>query len=120
MQKILVVQTAFIGDVVLATALLETLHENYPQASIDLVVRQGNESLFNEHPFISELIVWNKKENKYLNWLQVLQKIRAKKYDLLINLQRFAATGLWNQCKSFEEITVERIRLIRTSTSCVK
>lgn len=95
MQKILVVQTAFIGDVVLATALLETLHENYPQASIDLVVRQGNESLFNEHPFISELIVWNKKENKYLNWLQVLQKIRAKKYDLLINLQRFAATGLW-------------------------
>ena len=95
MQKILVVQTAFIGDVVLATALLETLHEQYPQASIDLVVRQGNESLFNEHPFISELIVWNKKENKYLNWLQVLQKIRAKKYDLLINLQRFAATGLW-------------------------
>ena len=95
MQKILVVQTAFIGDVVLATALLETLHEKYPQASIDLIVRQGNESLFNEHPFIGELIVWNKKENKYLHWLQVLQKIRAKKYDLLINLQRFAATGLW-------------------------
>ena len=95
MQKILLIQTAFIGDVVLATALLETLHENYPQASIDIIVRQGNESLFNEHPFISELIVWNKKENKYLHWLQVLTKIRAKKYDLLINLQRFAATGLW-------------------------
>ena len=95
MQKILLIQTAFIGDVVLATALLETLHENYPQASIDVVVRQGNESLFNEHPFIGELIVWNKKESKYLHWLQVLQKIRAKKYDLLINLQRFAATGLW-------------------------
>ena len=95
MQKILLIQTAFIGDVVLATALLETLHENYPQASIDIVVRQGNESLFNEHPFIGELIVWNKKENKYLHWLQVLTKIRAKKYNLLINLQRFAATGLW-------------------------
>ena len=95
MQKILLIQTAFIGDVVLATALLETLHENYPQASIDIIVRQGNESLFNEHPFIGELIVWNKKENKYLHWLQVLKKIRAKKYDLLINLQRFAATGLW-------------------------
>jgi len=95
MQKILLIQTAFIGDVVLATALLETLHEKYPQASIDIIVRQGNESLFNEHPFIGELIVWNKKENKYLHWLQLLQKIRVKKYDLLINLQRFAATGLW-------------------------
>jgi heptosyltransferase-2 len=100
MQKILLIQTAFIGDVVLATALLETLHENYPQASIDVVVRQGNESLFNEHPFIGELIVWNKKESKYLHWLQVLQKIRAKKYDVLINVQRFAATGLWTVLSS--------------------
>ena len=95
MQKILVVQTAFIGDVVLATALLETLHQQYPQAAIDVVVRKGNESLFNEHPFINELIVWDKKQDKYLNWLSILKKIRAKHYDVLINLQRFAATGLW-------------------------
>ncbi len=95
MQKILVVQTAFIGDVVLVTALLETLHQQYPQAAIDVVVRKGNESLFNEHPFINELIVWDKKQDKYLNWLSILKKIRAKHYDVLINLQRFAATGLW-------------------------
>jgi len=95
MQKILVVQTAFIGDLVLATALLESLHEQYPQASIDIVVRKGNEPLFNEHPFINELIVWDKKQHKYLNWLSILKKIRAKHYDVLINAQRFAATGLW-------------------------
>ncbi len=95
MQKILVVQTAFIGDLVLATALLESLHQLYPQSSIDIVVRKGNEPLFNEHPFINELIVWDKKQHKYLNWLSILKKIRAKHYDVLINLQRFAATGLW-------------------------
>ena len=95
MQKILVIQTAFIGDVVLATALVESLHQQYPKAAIDVVVRKGNESLFNEHPFINELIVWDKKQHKYLNWLSILKKIRAKHYDILINLQRFAATGLW-------------------------
>ncbi len=95
MQKILVIQTAFIGDVVLATALLESLHQQYPQSSIDIVVRKGNEPLFNEHPFINELIVWDKKQHKYLNWLSILKKIRAKHYDVLINAQRFAATGLW-------------------------
>jgi len=95
MQKILVIQTAFIGDVVLATALVESLHQQYPQAAIDVVVRKGNEPLFNEHPFINELIVWDKKQHKYLNWLSILKKIRAKKYDVLINVQRFAATGLW-------------------------
>ena len=100
MQKILVIQTAFIGDLVLATAIVESLHQQYPQAAIDVVVRKGNEPLFNEHPFINELIVWDKKQHKYLNWLAILKKIRAKKYDVFINLQRFAATGLWTVLSS--------------------
>jgi heptosyltransferase-2 len=80
---------------VLATALVESLHQQYPKAAIDVVVRKGNEPLFNEHPFINELIIWDKKQHKYLNWFSILKKIRAKHYDVLINAQRFAATGLW-------------------------
>jgi heptosyltransferase-2 len=95
MQKILVIQTAFIGDVVLSTALIESLHEQYPLAAIDIMVRQGNDSLFTQHPFINEVIVWNKKKKKYIHWLQLLFKIRKSKYDAIVNVQRFAATGLW-------------------------
>jgi heptosyltransferase-2 len=95
MQKIGIIQTAFIGDVVLSTALLESLHAQYPNAAIDLIVRKGNEGLVKEHPFINEVIVWDKQNNKYKNWWQVLSKIRKNKYDVLINIQRFAATGLW-------------------------
>ena len=61
MQKILVIQTAFIGDVVLATALLESLHQQYPLVAIDIVVRQGNEPLFTGHPYIHEVLILNKK-----------------------------------------------------------
>lgn len=95
MQKIGVIQTAFIGDVVLATALLESIHAAYPEATIDIVVRKGNEALFTSHPFVNETIVWNKQQHKYRNWLRVLKKIRTNKYDALINVQRYAATGLW-------------------------
>jgi len=95
MQKILVIQTAFIGDVVLATALLESLHQQYPMAGIDVLVRQGNESLFNEHPFIQKILVWNKKKQKYIHWLKILFQIRKANYDAVVNVQRFAATGLW-------------------------
>jgi heptosyltransferase-2 len=63
MQKMVVIQTAFIGDVVLATALIESLHQQFPVASIDIVVRKGNETLFANHPFIEEVIVWDKKNN---------------------------------------------------------
>ena len=65
MNRILVIQTAFIGDVVLATAALEKLDQFYPSAKIDMLIRKGNEGLLENHPFINELIIWNKKESKY-------------------------------------------------------
>ena len=94
MQKFLVIQTAFIGDAVLATALVEKLHQFYPDAKIDFLVRKGNEGLFANHPFLNDLLVWNKKENKYKNLLGILHKIRRDQYDVVVNVQRFAATGM--------------------------
>ncbi len=93
MQKILVIQTAFIGDVVLATAILEKLHVQYPDASIDMMVRKGNESLFTEHPFLHRVLIWDKKKSKYAHLFSLLKQIRKNRYDILINVQRFAASG---------------------------
>ncbi len=94
MKKILVIQTAFIGDVVLATALLEKLHAHYPEAAIDFLVRKGNEGLLTNHPYLREVLVWNKKESKWGHLYQMLKLIRNRHYDTVINIQRFAATGL--------------------------
>ena len=95
MQKICVIQTAFIGDVVLSTSLLESLHDKYPNVKLDIIVRKGNEGLFIGHPFLDHVIVWDKNDNKYTNWLRILSAIRAAKYDAVINVQRYAATGFW-------------------------
>ena len=95
MKKILVIQTAFIGDVVLATALIENLHQQWPDMKMDILVRKGNESLFESHPFLNQVLVWNKKNNKYHHWVGLLFKIRSNQYDVVINAQRFAATGAW-------------------------
>ena len=95
MKKILVIQTAFIGDVVLATALIENLHQQWPEVKMDILVRKGNESLFESHPFLNQVLVWDKKNNKYHHWVGLLFKIRSNQYDVVINAQRFAATGAW-------------------------
>lgn len=94
MQKILFIQTAFTGDVVLSTALIEKWHQFYPADEIDFLLRKGNEGLLKDHPFIHDILIWNKKENKNLNLLTLLKKIRKNKYDKVFNLQRFASTGL--------------------------
>lgn len=95
MKKILVIQTAFIGDVVLATSLIENLYQQLPEVRMDILVRKGNESLFESHPFLNQVLVWDKKSNKYQNWLGLLFKIRSCRYDVVINAQRFGATGAW-------------------------
>jgi ADP-heptose:LPS heptosyltransferase len=92
-KKFLIIQTAFIGDVVLATALIEKLHQYYPDAVIDFLVRGGNEGLLKSHPLLREVLVWQKKKKKLINLLGLLTTIRSRKYDVVINVQRFAATG---------------------------
>jgi ADP-heptose:LPS heptosyltransferase len=93
LKRFLVIQTAFIGDVILATALLEKLHLHFPDSHIDFLVRKGNESLVENHPFLNEILVWTKKENKYKNLFALSKKVRGAKYDYVINLQRHAGSG---------------------------
>ena len=93
MKKILVIQTAFIGDAILATGIIEKLHQYYTETEIHFLVRKGNESLFENHPFLRQVLVWDKSK-KYSDLWRLLQAIRKEKFDLAINLQRFGATGL--------------------------
>lgn len=93
-RRLLFIQTAFIGDVILATSLLEAAHQQWPNARIDLLVRKGNESLLSGHPLLNQVLIWDKRKNKYRHLLQLLRQIRSTRYDLVCNLQRFLATGL--------------------------
>jgi heptosyltransferase-2 len=91
---ILIIQTAAIGDVILMTALAETLHHAHPDLKIDLLVKKGNESLFSQHPYLRTIFTWDKRNGKYRNLLKLIAKIRIERYGLVINVQRFFSTGL--------------------------
>lgn len=93
MQKFLIIQTAFIGDVILSSSLIENIHQEFPKAKIDFLLRKGNEAIFENHPHIHDLLIWNKKESKYSSLFEIFKKIRRRNYDYVINLQRFASTG---------------------------
>lgn len=92
--KILIIQTAFIGDVILATPVLETLRRAHTDAHIDVLVRAGCERLFEGHPSVGRVWVWRKKGRKYANLLRLIGELRRERYDWAINCQRFAASGL--------------------------
>lgn len=92
-RPILLIQTAFIGDVILATALVEYLAQHEPSTPVDVLVRRGNEGLLLGHPHIRRVLVWDKKHNKYASLWQLAQQVRAGGYGRVVTLQRFASTG---------------------------
>jgi heptosyltransferase-2 len=92
-KKILIIQTAFLGDVILATPLIESLSTTFPTAQIDFLLKKGNEALLSEHPKLRRVLIFDKSQ-KRKSLLDLIQEIRKEKYDLVLNLHRFASSGL--------------------------
>ena len=93
MKKFLVIQTASIGDVILATAVTEKLHSYFPDSQIDMMIKKGYESLFEDHPYLNKVYSWDKKKHKYGGLFSILKEVRRQRYDLIVDIQRYAATG---------------------------
>lgn len=94
MQKILIIQTAFIGDVILATPVIEQIIKYNTNAKIDFLLRKGNEGLLSGHPHINRILIWNKKQKKLKGLWNCSRQIRKEQYDVIINLHRFLSSGL--------------------------
>ncbi len=98
MVSFLIIQTASIGDAILVTPVMETLHAAFPDAKIDLLVKQGHEVLFEGHPFLHKIITWDKSSGKYLQLIRLTHLIRSSRYQHVVNVQRFGSTGLITAC----------------------
>lgn len=94
MNRILIIQTAFLGDVILATPVISELKRLFPSAEIDILVKKGNESLLKNNPHLNYLITFDKSSGKLRAIRRLIRQFRARKYDLVINLHRFGSSGL--------------------------
>lgn len=94
MKRVLVAQTAFLGDGVLATSLLEAIHCEHPDWHLDILVRKGCERLFDEHPFVRNVLVWDKGRDKYMGLFRLIRTIRRQRYHMVLQAQRFFSGSL--------------------------
>ncbi len=92
-QKILLIQTAFLGDVILATGMVHKLRLTYPNAKIDFLLKKENAHVLANHPDIDEVILFDRK-TKWKELWRLIKVIRKQKYDLVVNLHRFTSSGI--------------------------
>lgn len=86
MKKILVIQQKMIGDVLLSSILCNSLRKAYPNAQIDYLVHENTIPVLENNPNIDTIIRFTEKHKSSRRaFLKLGKKIRAEKYDILID-----------------------------------
>jgi len=88
-KKILVIQTAFLGDVILTTALIRTMKKTFPNSEIDIITIPPTAEIFKYNPYINNIIIFNKRKAtaKLYSSIKLILKLRKKHYDLAFSVQ---------------------------------
>jgi len=96
MNRIIIVQTAFLGDLVLTTPLFRALKKIYPDGYLSLVVRPEYRELMRAIPEIDELIFYDKRgrERGLSNFYKKIREIRLRLASLAVSPHRSARTAL--------------------------
>ena len=78
--KILIIHTAFIGDIVLSTPLIQRLKDMYPNSKIDYLTLPTNQSVINNNPNLHEILLYDKKgkDRGIKGFLRVLKILKQK------------------------------------------
>ena len=89
--KILIIHTAFIGDIVLSTPLIQKLKDLYPKSEIAYLTLPTNQSVLYNNPNLNEIILYDKKgkDKGIKGFLKVLKILKQKKYDYAVIPHRF-------------------------------
>jgi heptosyltransferase-2 len=82
-ERILIIQTAFLGDVILCTPLIKGVRKKYPESKIFFLVIPQTRELLQNNPYLDEIIVYDKKgkEKSILRYLDLVKRIKAKNFD---------------------------------------
>jgi len=95
-KSVLVIQTAFIGDVVLTIPLLEAVKILWAEAEMDVVVRPPSPNLLETLPYLRHIWVYDKhgRDGGAGGFLRLAAQLRSQRYDLALLPHRSLRSGL--------------------------
>ena len=101
---ILFITSTRIGDAVLSSGLLKSLHDEIPRARFTIAAGALAAPLFRDTPRLDELIPLEKKPGS-LHWVDLWKRVRGKKWGLILDLR---GSGLSNTLSA-------KMRVVRKS-----
>ena len=94
--NILIIHTAFIGDIVLSTALISKVKEKYPDSDIYYLTTPLGKEILKNNPKIKEIIVYDKrgKDKGFRAFISFVRKIRKLKIDVCLTPHRYLRSSI--------------------------
>lgn len=94
--RILIIHTAFIGDIVLSTPLIKKIKDTYPDSDITYVTTPSGEAILKNNPHINNIIVYDKRgEHKGINGVwQLGKRLRYENFNMVITPHRYLRSSI--------------------------
>lgn len=94
--KILVIQTAFLGDVILSSPVISNLKTIYPQSEIYTLTTPLAAQFFKFDPRVKEALVFKKRDEHsgIFGLLKLVEELRKIDFDKIFSLHRSIRTSL--------------------------
>jgi heptosyltransferase-2 len=95
-KKILIIQTAFLGDVVLCTPLIKATRKLFPNSFISFLLIPQTENVLENNPHLNDIIVYDKrgKDRGFKNFLKMVKNVKVRNFDLAIIPHRYLRSAL--------------------------
>lgn len=96
MKHVLIIQTAFLGDVILALPLAQVLKRLYPEARVDFLAIPETSGIVQSHPDISKAIIYDKHEKHHslMNFMELRAGLKKRGYDVVVCPHRSLRSAL--------------------------
>ena len=85
-RTILFITLSNLGDIILTTPVLERLHDEFPEARIDVITGEAGTEIFEAHPAVRSVETRGKKRG-FAERLAELAELRRRRYDLVVDLR---------------------------------
>ncbi|MGQ4806933.1 ADP-heptose--LPS heptosyltransferase 2 [Candidatus Entotheonellaceae bacterium PAL068K] len=88
--RILILQTAFLGDVVLTLPLIAAVGQQFPQAKVEVLTLPAHAPVLRDQPGVDAVITYDKRgtQRGLSGLLRMVRRLRARHYDLALSPHR--------------------------------
>ncbi|MCK5305934.1 MAG: glycosyltransferase family 9 protein [Candidatus Omnitrophica bacterium] len=108
--RILLIKTERIGDLVLSTPAIRAIKQNFPRASVSIIINSYTKAIVENDPHLDEIIVYDVKgaHKSLIEKIRFIKDLRKKKFDIAVDLNTrpFFFLPVWLLCLSAAKITL--------------